>query len=137
LNPVERALNGALPAGVLALALVGIHRPAQRSRSSSWSAQKPVASPAAKAAPSAVVSATSGRMTGTPSTSAWNCISRSLAVMPPSTRSSVNGTSATALAASTTSRLCQAAASSAARAMCPRFAYAVRPTMIPRASSRQ
>src|SRR5205809_937141 len=31
--------------------------------------------------------------------------------MPPSTRSSVNGTSATALAASTTSRLCQAAAS--------------------------
>ena len=61
---------------------------AQRSRSSSSSAQKPTARPAAKAAPSAVVSVTRGRTTGTPSTSAWNCISSSLAVMPPSTRSS-------------------------------------------------
>ena len=47
--------------------------------------------------------------------------------MPPSTFSSLNGTSATALASSTTSRLCHAVASSAARAMCPWLAYAVRP----------
>ncbi len=41
-----------------------------------------------KAAPRAVVSRFSGRTTRTPSRSAWNCISRSLAAAPPSTRTS-------------------------------------------------
>ena len=49
-------------------------------------------------------------------------MSSSFAVMPPSTRSSLNGTSATSLAASTTSRVCHAVASSAARAMWPALA---------------
>ena len=59
----------------------------QFSRSSSVFFQKPTASPAAYAAPSAVVSATTGRLTGTPSMSAWICMHRSLAVTPPSTLS--------------------------------------------------
>ena len=50
--------------------------------------QKPTARPARNAAPSAVVSMTFGRTTGTPRMSAWNCISRLLAAAPPSTRSS-------------------------------------------------
>jgi hypothetical protein len=49
--------------------------------------QNPTASHAASAAPSDTVSATIGRTTETSSTSAWNCISRLLAVIPPSTRS--------------------------------------------------
>src|SRR6266568_4766798 len=47
----------------------------QLARRSSTSFQNPTASPAAYAAPSEVVSATVGRITGTSSTSAWNCIS--------------------------------------------------------------
>src|SRR5438874_3927603 len=50
----------------------------QLARRSSTSFQNPTASPAAYAAPSEVVSATVGRITGTSSTSAWNCISVSL-----------------------------------------------------------
>src|SRR6266513_4411426 len=50
----------------------------QLARRSSTSFQNPTASPAAYAAPSEVVSATVGRMTGTSRTSAWNCISVSL-----------------------------------------------------------
>ena len=70
--------------------------------------------------PSAVVSATFGRMTGTPRMSAWNCISRSLydhaAVdlerLERDAGVGVHGVQAT-------SRVWNAVASSAARAMCP------------------
>ena len=51
--------------------------------------------------------------------SAWNCISVSLATMPPSTFSSVSATPESAFIASATSRLWNAVASSAARAMWP------------------
>ena len=47
-----------------------------------------------------------------------NCISRLLAVIPPSTGSVLRGTPASAFIASTTSRVCQAVASSTARARC-------------------
>jgi hypothetical protein len=49
--------------------------------------------------------------------SAWNCMSVSLAIMPPSTLSSVRSTPESALTASSTSRVWKAVASSAARAM--------------------
>ena len=62
---------------------------------------------------------TLGRTTGTRSRSAWNCMSSSLATMPPSTFSSVRSTPESAFMASRTSRLWKAVASSAARAMCP------------------
>jgi hypothetical protein len=68
-----------------------------------------------------VVSATTGRTTGTPRMSAWNCMSRLLAIMPPSTLSSCRGTPESALTASSTSRVWNAVASSAARAMWPLF----------------
>src|SRR4051794_41723875 len=51
----------------------------QRSRSSSWSDQKPHARPAAYAAPSAVVSVTAGRVTGTARTPARKLIRGPLA----------------------------------------------------------
>src|SRR5215213_2003433 len=51
---------------------------AQLLRRSSTFSQKPTARPAAYAAPKAVVSATCGRITGTPRMSAWNCMSSSL-----------------------------------------------------------
>ena len=91
----------------------------QFSRRSSTSPQNPVASPAAYAAPSDVVSGTFGRITGTPSRSAWNCISRSLPTMPPSTFSDSSATPESWFIASTTSRLWKAVASSVARAMWP------------------
>ena len=72
------------------------------------------------AAPRQVVSAIAGRATGTSRTSAWNCIKSALAVMPPSALSSLSGWPESAAMASTTSRVCQATASSAARAMWPR-----------------
>ena len=46
-------------------------------------------------------------------------MSRPLAVIPPSTRSRRSATSESAFIASTTSRVCQAVASSTARARCP------------------
>src|SRR5215471_6481922 len=58
----------------------------QERESSERSFQKPVARPARYAAPSAVVSITFGRTTGTCRMSAWNCISMSFADAPPSTR---------------------------------------------------
>src|SRR5690625_4921888 len=69
--------------------------------------------------------------------SAWNCMSVSLATMPPSTRSSFSSTPESAFIASTTSRDWKAVASSTARAMCPLLTYRVRPTSAPRASDRQ
>src|SRR5438874_5780498 len=70
-----------------AASILGVHSLSlpQLARRSSTSFQNPTARPAAYAAPSDVVSATVGRMTGTPRTSAWNCIRRSLNTMPPST----------------------------------------------------
>ena len=67
--------------------------------------QKPTARPAAYAAPSAVVSATTGRLTGTPSTSAWICMHSSLAVIPPSTLSTSMSTPESCAIASATSRV--------------------------------
>src|SRR5690242_14805137 len=110
---------------------------AQLVASSSRPDQYPTASPAAYAAPSAVVSVTSGRTTGTPSTSAWNCISNSLTTIPPSTLSSVSSTPESARIASTTSTVWNAVASSAARARCALVTYRVNPTIAPRASLRQ
>jgi len=86
---------------------------------SSSLSQNPVARPAAYAAPRAVVSATTGRITGTPSRSAWNCMSRSFWTMPPSTFSDSRSTPESWFIASTISRLWYAVASSVARAMWP------------------
>ena len=65
--------------------------------------QAPVATPARYAAPRAVVSDTSGTTTGTPSTSAWNCISQAFATAPPSAFSSSSRTPAAASIALTAS----------------------------------
>src|SRR6185295_11193229 len=54
-------------------------------------------------------------MTGTPSRSAWNCMSRSLPTMPPSTFSDSRSTPESWFIASTTSRLWYAVASSVAQ----------------------
>ena len=64
-----------------------------------------------------VVSMTAGRTTGAPRTSAWNCMRSWLATMPPSTLSVVSGTPESAFMASTTSRTCQATASSTERSL--------------------
>ena len=69
--------------------------------------------------PATTVSATLGRTTDTSSTSARNCMSRSLAVMPPSTRRVLRRTPESVIIASTTSRVCHAVASSTARARWP------------------
>ncbi|SHU59390.1 Uncharacterised protein [Mycobacteroides abscessus subsp. abscessus] len=74
-------------------------------RRSSASFQKPTAKPAAYAAPSAVVSATTGLTTSTPRVSAWICMQSLLAVIPPSTLSTSIRTPESASMASTTSRL--------------------------------
>ena len=66
-----------------------------------------------------------------------NCMSRLLAVIPPSTFSRPTGTPESAFIASTTSRVCQPVASSTARARCPRLMNDVSPTMTPRASGCQ
>ena len=103
-----------------AASIDGVQRRSSRQfeRNSSRSLQKPTASPAAYAAPSAVVWLTTGRITGTPRMSAWNCMSVSLPTMPPSTFSSRMRTPESASAAASTSRVWNAVASRAARAMC-------------------
>ena len=60
---------------------------------------------AAYAAPNAVVSATTGRLTGTPTMSACICMHRLLAVMPPSTLSVSSATPESCSMASRTSRV--------------------------------
>ncbi len=65
------------------------------------------------------------------------CISRLLEVMPPSTLRAVRVTPESFSIASTTSRVCQAVASSTARARWPLVTYRVRPAITPRASERQ
>ena len=57
--------------------------------------------------------------------------------MPPSTLSDSSGTPESSFMASTTSRLWNAVASSAARAMWPALMYRVRPANTPRASDFQ
>src|SRR6185503_4673804 len=106
-------------------------------RSSSVEAQNPTASPAAYAAPSAVVSATTGRLTDTPSTSAWICMHSSLAVTPPSTLSTSSSTPESFSIASATSLLCQQMLSRVALARCALVLKRDRPTIAPRASERQ
>ena len=64
-------------------------------------------------------------------------MSRLSATIPPSTRSADSRSPESASIASTTSRVCQAIASSTARARCPLVTYDVSPTMTPRASLRQ
>jgi len=119
--------------------MAGIHWAArcQLCRRSARSGQCPTARPAAYAAPSDTVSLAIGRTTGTSSTSAMNCMSRLSAVIPPSTLSVVRARPESAFIASTTSRVCQAVASSTARARCPLVMYEVSPTTTPRASLRQ
>ena len=142
-DPIEGLRDGLLPVRTKrsrsATSIFGSQRlsSCQFARRSSRFFQKPTASPAAYAAPSAVVSATTGRTTGTPRMSAWNCMSRLLAIMPPSTFSSSSGTPESALTASSTSRVWNAVASSTARAMWPLFTNRVSPTSAPRASDRQ
>ena len=111
--------------------------PCRLARSSSGFAQKPVASPARYAAPSAVVSVTCGRTTGTPSTSAWNCISRLFTAAPPSTRSAASGVPVSLSTASSTSATWKAMLSRAARAMCPGVVSRRSPISIPLACGSQ
>src|SRR5688572_32315839 len=130
------------PAPAAAAPGPGVNRRALRlARNAPGSGQTPVASPANPAAPSAVVSTISGRSTGMPSTSAWNCISQSLAVAPPSTRSGALPSSEPgptfATIASSTSFVEYAIASSDARARCARPVPRVRPTIVPRALASQ
>ncbi len=54
-------------------------------------AHRPAPTPASIAAPRPVDSISVGRSTVTPATSAWNCISKSFAAAPPSTRSRASG----------------------------------------------
>ena len=68
-----------------------------RPRARRGRARSPPRGPASAAAPSAVTSSTGGRRTGTPSTSAWNCIRKSLRQAPPSTRSASSARPASAL----------------------------------------
>src|SRR6266403_2260428 len=109
----------------------------QRRSTSSIERHTPAPSPARYAAPSAVVSITRGRNTATSSTSAWNWHRKSFAAAPPSTRSSRTAIPASAAIASSTSRLWNAIASSAARARCAPVVPRVRPTIVPRAYMSQ
>ncbi len=63
-----------------------------------------------------------------------HCISRLSAVIPPSTFNVVSASPESAFIASTTSRVCQAVASSTARARWPFVMYDVSPAITPRAS---
>ena len=113
--------TGAAPRSRSSGAMAGSHCASERhcARRVARSGQKPTARPAAYAAPRQVVSVIRERTTGTSSTSARNCMSRPLAVIPPSTRRRRSATSESAFIASTTSRVCHADASSTARARCP------------------
>mmetsp|Transcript_544 Transcript_544/g.1208 ORF Transcript_544/g.1208 Transcript_544/m.1208 type:complete len:347 (+) Transcript_544:148-1188(+) len=109
---------------------------------SSWkidsAGQRPAPMPAARAAPRAVVSMSSGRTTGIPRMSACMFMRSAFCVAPPSTRRAPTlSPSASAFIASSTSRLWKQIASSVARAMCAFVQYCVIPTMHPRASVRQ
>ncbi len=95
--PSSRARSSALMAGSKR------RSSRQVAASSSVDAHTPVARPARKAAPSAVVSVTCGRSTGTSRMSAWNCSSASLTAAPPSTRSTASRPPASSAIAPSTS----------------------------------
>mmetsp|Transcript_11761 Transcript_11761/g.50391 ORF Transcript_11761/g.50391 Transcript_11761/m.50391 type:complete len:391 (-) Transcript_11761:347-1519(-) len=112
----------------------------------SSSRHSPAPTPAASAAPKAVVSTFAGRETGNPNASAWICMSSPLALAPPSTRRRRIGrglspaaraaSSASARIASKTSTVWKLTASSRARHTCADVECCVSPTMTPRASAR-
>ena len=124
-DPVEGLRDGLLPEPQLTLALVGVHLGLPARVLLPVRAQLVEVRPEADreagriGRPERAVSATTGRTTGTPRMSAWNCIRVLLAIMPPSTFSSVRSTPESALTASSTSRVWNAVASRAARAMWP------------------
>ena len=93
----------------------------------------PSAMPARNAAPSAVVSWTAARRTGTPRRSAWNWQSRSITDAPPSIRISDGAVPLAFVIASTTSAVWNAIDSTTARAMCAFPVPRVMPTIVPRA----
>ena len=84
-----------------------------------------------------MVSTRAARRTGTPSTSAWNCISQRLRAAPPSARSSRVASPASSSMARMTSAVPYAIDSSAARARCDAVVPRVMPTTVPRASGIQ
>src|SRR5438876_4211698 len=97
----------------------------------------PPAIPARPAAPSAVVSIMSGRSTGLPSMSDWNCSSQLLADAPPSTRSDSKVTRARFAITASISAEPYAIASSAALAKCALPVPRVMPKTVPRALGSQ
>src|SRR5439155_275182 len=97
----------------------------------------PTARPARYAAPSAVVSRTHGRTTGMPRRSAWNCMRRSSAAAPPSTRSSFDFRPESCSMACRRSADWKAIDSKAAHAMWPALDPRVSPTIVPRAYGSQ
>src|SRR6266516_2870779 len=101
------------------------------------SCHTPPAIPARPAAPSAVVSIMSGRSTGMPSTSAWNCSSQLLADAPPSTRSDSKLTRALRAITTSISAEPYAIASSAALAKWALPVPRVIPKTVPRALGSQ
>ena len=80
---------------------------------------------------------TTGRTTGTPSTSACSCMRVSLTVAPPSTFSTASRTPESFTIASSTARVWKQIASSVARARCAFVLNRESPTIAPRASERQ
>src|SRR6266404_3734459 len=97
----------------------------------------PPAIPARPAAPNAVVSIISGRSTGMPRMSDWNCSSQLLADAPPSTRRDSNLTRPRLAITASISADPYAIASSAALAKCARDVPRVRPRIVPRAFGSQ
>src|SRR5437773_715276 len=109
---------------------------ARRRRRSSGDFHTPVASPARKAAPRAVVSCIAATSTGMPATSAWNCIRKPFAVPPPSTRRTSIGWPAARIA-SRRSRVWYAMLSRVARTIWARVVPRSMPIRRPRAYMSQ
>ena len=84
-----------------------------------------------------MVSITFGRTTGTPSRSAWVCMSRSLRLAPPSTLKSRKACPDSTRMASARSKTERAMPSSVARARWAAVVPRSMPRMTPRASGRQ
>src|SRR4051812_37772403 len=128
----------AIHSDAASLGIAGVKRVKLRvPMNSDASLQTPPAIPASPAAPSAVVSIMSGRSTGMPSTSDWNCSNQLLAEAPPSTRSDSNFTRLRLAITDNISAVPYAIASSAALVKCARFDPRVSPTIVPRALGSQ
>mmetsp|Transcript_15041 Transcript_15041/g.37588 ORF Transcript_15041/g.37588 Transcript_15041/m.37588 type:complete len:244 (+) Transcript_15041:41-772(+) len=97
----------------------------------------PAPRPAHMAAPAAVVSTSAGRSTSMLSRSACDWSSGSDILTPPSTRMALSAAPVSATIESTTSFAWWAMPSRTARDTCLRSCASVRPTSVPRASSRQ